>query len=180
MDRRVGDIVGLPWTKTLYKIESLEDTWNARNISTGQLVAIDLTDTVPPRIGPFRIEKIINQSVKDEYMTLTNVSGATVGGFPDGHVLTLHYESGVAKTLHQWYLDHTNEDDAELWETYYQNSWATLDGSVPGEDDPYRRDPCMFDGHDWIETGMRVSYCRVCEAKGEFDPIKGDYKYIKD
>lgn len=34
--------------------------------------------------------------------------------------------------------------------------------------------------HKWLDTGMRLTFCKKCDAKGKLDPMSGEVTLIPD
>lgn len=165
MDYQVGDIVGVFGDNSVWKIiEDIGDRFLLRD-SKNQEISTYKSSILPPRVGPFQIEK------EKAGISIFNISGYTVNLenkiiMNDGDMIVASPEIAdklIADALLLDYDDHAREQ------------WDYLTSSFFGDSEPV--DPCLLKGHSWVDTGMRISYCRRCEARGEYDMELGSYRY---
>lgn len=162
-------IVGYFGTRSLFrKNEKLGPVYNYVDIITGEPAFLEEAGIMLPRFGPFQVERKHHETT-GPYVWIRNVSGYTVHlvGYvlPDGKEIGGNTRSdfhAVEEVLTSGY-----PDDAEKWRVYSRDFFGDM--RAP--------DQCLLSGHDWVDTGMNVSYCRRCEVKGRYDFRLGGYKY---
>jgi len=162
-----GQVVGYFGTKDIYKVlasRPVNGRILTRNLLDGIPHSLKIEGILPLRIGPFQI----NTDSTSVY--LYNISGYTV----NIGVCRIKDQCQAIVGHNSTYLirDCLDEEDRKLWDIYAQE---ILSDTSPS----YENDPCLFDGHEWVDTGMQVSYCKRCEAKGRYDTSIGTYRFVE-
>lgn len=172
-----GDLVGIIGERGVYRIKcKVHGVATVNHIISNIHWISDPKILTLPRIGPFQFRQDISPGAEEHIIEITNVSGASAFIYdrflPDAGIITCVYNDKAVEVVRD---SLTTDDDKELWDAYVAETMG-----FPSDSDPYLDNPCLFDGHSWVDTGMKVSYCRKCECKGEFNPIENRYEYVAD